>query len=454
MNQIEKLRFREKLGFGVFAGGYNLIYLFKASYYLFFLTDVLGIGIKAAGALVAAGAVWDAVNDPIIGYFTVNHTNKKGEHIRYSLLYFALPIVICFALLFTNFHVSDTMTMIIAAAAFFLYDTLFTFFGVGYSTMCIVATDDQQDRVSINLFKSIGSNVGTIIGTLACFPLLSAFGALDADGNLIPETADKGFFFVALIFGVLAMLSALFHYFTTKERIKPHNEEQHIGFMEMLKILFTYKQFVLCTVQVMAYNVALLVMQTVVAYYATYISGSTAMSTTYLAAYIIGMIVASVLIVKPIDNKIGHKKTMVLGALLFVIAKIPFIIVPTSSTFALINFGLSGIGAALIYVTVFVYYSNVGDLVEWKCGKRLDACLGTVSGFVMVIASAIATQIITLSMDSSGFNSALEQQPDAVISTINMMLGVIPMVVSVLMLVVSYFINIDAEMEEMKASMQ
>lgn len=450
MKETGKLSFREKFGFGVFAGGYNLVYLFKGSYYLFFLTNVLGISIAAAGTLVAAGAVWDAVNDPLIGYWTVNHPNRKGEHIRYSLLYFAVPVAICYLLLFTNFHVSDALTIIIAGLAFFVYDTMFTFFGIGYSTMCIVATDDQADRTSLNIFRSFGSNIGTIIGTLACFPLLNLFGALDADGNLIPGNADRGFFIVAAIFAGIAIFSSLFHYFTTKERIRPHDESQHVGFFQMLKDLFSYAQFDLCTVQIMAYNVIILIMQSVITYYATYINGSSAMSTTYLAAYLVGMLLSTALLTKPLDNKLGHKKTMVIGALLFCVSKIPFILAPTNMICAIINFAVSGIGGALLFVTIFVYYSNIGDIIEYRCGKRMDACLGTVSGFIMVIASAIATEVIALSLDKAGFDAELASQPEAALTTINNMLGWIPLALSVLMLIVTVFISIDKDMKKMK----
>lgn len=452
METKKKMGLGEKLGFGVFAGGYNLLYQFKGAYYLFFLTNVLGISIAAAGTLVAVGGIWDAVNDPMIAYYTVNHTSKKGEHIRYSLLYFAVPVAICFVLLFTNFHTSDTVTIIIAGLAFFIYDSMLTFFGIGYSTMNTVATEDQAERTSINIFRSVGSNIGTVIGTLGCFPLLNAFGALDEDGNLIPETADKGFFLAALIFGVISAISALIHYFTTRERVRPADEEQHISFMDMLKDLLGYRQFNLCTVQVLAFDVGILVIQSVVAYYATYITGSTAMSTTFMAAFILGMLLSSALLVRIVDDKLGHKKTMMLGALLFAVSKIPFALAPDNMILALLNFFVSGVGCAMLYVTIFVYYSNIGDLVEWRTGKRMDACLGAVSGFVDIIASAVATEILTLVLDGSGFDPSLASQPESALNAIKSFVGWVPLLLAVLMLVVTYLIDIDSEMDKMKAS--
>ena len=451
METKKKMGLGEKLGFGVFAGGYNLLYQFKGAYYLFFLTNVLGISIAAAGTLVAVGGIWDAVNDPLIAYYTVNHTSKKGEHIRYSLLYFAVPVAICLVLLFTNFHVSDTVTIIIAGLAFFLYDSMLTFFGIGYSTMNTVATYDQSERTSLNIYRSVGSNIGVIIGSLGCFPILNACGALDAEGNLIPETADKGFFLAALTFGLISTVSALIHYFTTKERIRPVNEDQHVSFMDMLKDLLGYRQFNLTMLQTMAYNVTILVIQTVLNYYSTYILGSTAMSTTLLAAFILGMTLCSAFLVHWIDSKLGHKKTMLLGAVLFLAAKIPFIIAPSSLVVSIINMLVSGAGAAMLYITIGVYGSNLGDLVEWRSGKRMDACLGAVMGFITVISSSIATEILSLVLDASGFDASLPSQPQTALSAINNLLGWIPLLLSVLMVVVTYLVDIDSEMEKMKA---
>ena len=448
----KKLSFIEKLGFAFFAGGYNLIYYFKGSYYLFFLTNILGIGMKTAGALVTAGAVWDAVNDPLIGYYTINHSTRKGEHIRYSLLYFALPVAICFVLLFTRFRTSEAVTVIIAGIVFFIYDSMLTFFGIGYSEMPTVATDDQDDRTSINVFRSVGSNVGTIIAALSCFPLLNAFGALDADGNLIPATAARGFFLVTVIYAAICMFAAVFHYFTTKERVRPKDEGQKMSFVDMIKTLFGYKQFNLCTIQIMAYNVAILIMQTVVNYYATYITGSTAMGTTFLAAFILGMILSSALLVPFFDRKLGHKKTMLLGAVIYALGKLPFVLAPTSTAMAVLNFALSGVGAAMLYVTVFVYLSNISDLIEWRSGKRMDAGIGTVSGFVTVISSAIATEILAIVLDASGFDASLAQQPQSALTAISTLLGWAPFIVSILMMVATYLLNIDSDLEEMKST--
>ena len=67
-NVIPPLKFGEKFGFLTFSTASNVVYQFKSIYYLFFLTNVLKIDVLVAGMILTIGTVWDAVNDPLIGF--------------------------------------------------------------------------------------------------------------------------------------------------------------------------------------------------------------------------------------------------------------------------------------------------------------------------------------------------------------------------------------------------
>ena len=89
--ETPKLGFMEKFGFGTFSAASNVVFNFKDLFYLFFLTNVMGIKIEHAGMITALGMVWDAVNDPLVGYLAVNHTFKNGEKCRPFAFYCAVP---------------------------------------------------------------------------------------------------------------------------------------------------------------------------------------------------------------------------------------------------------------------------------------------------------------------------------------------------------------------------
>ena len=90
-NVIPPLKFGEKFGFLTFSTASNVVYQFKSIYYLFFLTNVLKIDVLVAGMILTIGTVWDAVNDPLIGFWSVNHKFKNGERCRPFELWFAVP---------------------------------------------------------------------------------------------------------------------------------------------------------------------------------------------------------------------------------------------------------------------------------------------------------------------------------------------------------------------------
>ena len=71
--QTPKVGTLEKLGFATFSTASNVVFNFKDLFYLFFLTNVMGISIAHAGIITAVGIVWDAVNDPLVGFWAVNH---------------------------------------------------------------------------------------------------------------------------------------------------------------------------------------------------------------------------------------------------------------------------------------------------------------------------------------------------------------------------------------------
>ena len=117
---MERIKLKEKIGFGSFSAASNIMYQFKSLYYLFFLTEVLRIPMGTAGTILALGIVWDALNDPLVGYFAVNHRFHNGERVRPFALYSAVPWGVTIVLIYTNFHASKVVTIVIASLAFCL----------------------------------------------------------------------------------------------------------------------------------------------------------------------------------------------------------------------------------------------------------------------------------------------------------------------------------------------
>ena len=64
-----RLSRKTKIGFGIGDLGGNLFFTVMGSYTLYYLTDNVGLTAALAGLAILIGKIWDAINDPLMGYF-------------------------------------------------------------------------------------------------------------------------------------------------------------------------------------------------------------------------------------------------------------------------------------------------------------------------------------------------------------------------------------------------
>ena len=281
--------FAEKLGFCTFSTASNVVFNFKDLFYLFFLTNVMGIKIAHAGIITAIGIVWDAVNDPLVGFWAVNHRFKNGEMCRPLALWCAVPWAITTVLMFTCFDVAYGLKLGIAVAVYFLFELFNTFAAIPYNSMGSLATNRDSDRRAINVARNLGGCIGSAIGALALYPLLGLFGGLDEAGNVLQDNAGRrAFFFAAMVMGAVCIIGSLAHYFTTRERIHEQKEaESKIRFLDAVKMLLHCRSWVMNALYVICYGMLNLLIMSTINYYATYVLGSAAAATPILAVFLV-----------------------------------------------------------------------------------------------------------------------------------------------------------------------
>ena len=275
------------------------------------------------------------------------------------------------------------------------------------------------------------------------------FADLDDNGNLNPETGSRGFFLTACVMAVICIGGCLIHYFTTEERVTPENaEEEHVGIFHVFKVLYSYRPFVLNTVYILFYGVINLSLLTCLTYYCTYVLGSADDVTVIEAAYLVASLVTT-LFVSKIDAKLGRKKTMVLGGVMFVVSKIWFAIDPFSTAAMYVNSVLTGVGVAITFVMFNTNRNNLSDLVELREGRRYDGMIGTADNLSTKLGEALAAKLLTGALAAAGYDAELTVQPDSAIRAINAMLGWVPAVFGLCMIITVLFLNIDRETEKL-----
>ncbi|MDR1641932.1 MAG: glycoside-pentoside-hexuronide (GPH):cation symporter [Clostridiales bacterium] len=443
-----KVGIGEKLGFMAFSGSNNIVYQFKSIYYLFFLTEVAKVGMYWAGVIMTIGAIWDAVNDPLIGFWAVNRRFKNGDAARPFALWHSVPWAVTVVLLFSDFQLSTTLTIVIATLVYILFEVFNTTVGIPYNSMGGLATNIDSERRSINVFRNLGGCIGSGVGALACLPLLKLFGALDSSGNLADATSRRGFVIVAMIMGSLIILGGFIHYFTSKERVSSQSGTwEKVKAVEIAKMLFKTRSWRLNMIYIICYGLTNLLLMSCVAYYATYVLGSTGAAINIQAAYLVASIVSS-FFVNALDAAIGRRMSMVFAAAIAILGKIWFIIAPSQLGAIYVNAITVGISVTFAFVLFNTNRNNIVDIIEHRDGKRIDSMIATSDNLVSKLAVAFGTFLITFSLGNAGYDANQAQQPAAVISAINFMLGWAPLIASAVMVVAAFRLPIEDDLRK------
>ena len=111
------------LGYGVAGIGNAIPAGLFYVYFIFFLTTVAGINPAIAGSISLIAVLWDAINDPMVGFWTDNCKSKYGRR-RPFVIGGLLPLTVVIILMFTNLN----MPLNFKTAWFILLNILFWFF--------------------------------------------------------------------------------------------------------------------------------------------------------------------------------------------------------------------------------------------------------------------------------------------------------------------------------------
>ena len=447
----EKVKLSEKLGFMFFSTSTNIIFNFKSAYYLLFLTNVLSVPVLTASTILTLGTVWDAINDPLIGFWSVNHKFKNGEKIRPLLLLFALPWAITIVLMFSNFNLTRGLTIAACLIIYLFFEAFYTFLCIPYNSMGALVTNNDADRRSINSFRSLGGTLGSGIGAVAALPLVQLFGGLQGKGAIMGPNDAPALLKTAILMAALCIVGCLVHYFTCKERVKQESDnEDKISFVDTFKMLFSIKPWVLNMCYILCYGIDTAIIMNSINYYAAYVLGSSSAATPILAGYLVVAIISAIIIGK-IDKKLGRTKTMALAGIAQVITKIPFIIAPFSMISIYINAIGVGFGGTIAFVMFNTNRNNIADMVEFKFGRRIDSMVATCDNLISKLAEALAVQGMGLLLARAGMDAALGiNQPTTAINAICSLLGWIPLAISLLMAIFAIKNDIMGEYNKAK----
>lgn len=84
------MQLRKKLGYATGDFGISIAYFAVGFFFLYYLTDIVGLAPELAGLAFFLGKLWDGVNDPIMGVLSDRTRSRFGRK-RVYILFGAFP---------------------------------------------------------------------------------------------------------------------------------------------------------------------------------------------------------------------------------------------------------------------------------------------------------------------------------------------------------------------------
>ena len=150
----------------------------------FFYEAELGLSSLLAGMGILIYAVYDAFNDPLVGWLTdrpFKFTKKWGRRFPFVVIFF-LPMLLCFLLIFSPPAAMQSSEMGLFGWLVFstcLFDTIESFFTVNYWSITPDKYRDQGERRTVSQFEVYLGFIGVILSFLIP-PMIISFGDISS----------------------------------------------------------------------------------------------------------------------------------------------------------------------------------------------------------------------------------------------------------------------------------
>lgn len=437
MNNTEKIKLKEKIGYGLGDAASSMFWKLFGMYLLFFYTDIFGINAAVVGTMFLITRVWDSLFDPIVGVISDRVETKWGKF-RPFLLWVAIPFGILGVLTFTTPHFSNEGKIIYAFITYSLMMMIYSLINVPYASMLGVISADPKERTAFSSYRMIFAFLGSIFALILIEPLVKFFSNMGS----VENNLTLGWSMSAFVFAVIAVIFFLCTFFWTKERVRPIKESGN-SLKEDIGDLFKNKPWWI----LLGAGISALVFNSIrdgaaVFYFKYYavvpdhfkfgsISAAFSITTIYLVLGQ-GANILGILFVTPISNHIGKKKTYLFAMLFASIFSVAFYFIGKENiVLMLVLQVLISVCAGSIFPLLWSMYADTADYSEWKTGRRATGLIFSSSSMSQKFGWSIGGALTGWLLAYYGFHANVAQSSQ-VQEGIRVMLSILPAVGTIL----------------------
>lgn len=428
---LRPLKKTELFNYSIGDLGINLNFQLIGFFLAYFYTDVFGISPAHVAGLFLAARIWDAVNDPIMGYIA-DHTRTRWGRFRPYVFFGAIPLNLILLACFFVPDISPSMKVVYAYVTYILHGMVFTAVGLPYSSISAVMTQDQQERAWISTLRMFFAVIIAMsVVSIGTRPFLKNF-----------ETEAEGFFALAVCYAIASSALLIYAGLKSKERLAPPTEKYHLK--DIIPIILKNESLLILSLAMFLNTCIWVIANSVSLYYFKYILGNADLQSVFfqwmLPANVLGVVLTPLL-----TGKYGKRNIFIFGSGVVVIANLTRHFVAGDS-FMLFT-GISMVASTTMMFCSICQWGMVPDTVEygqWKSGIRSEGIPFAFFSFTFKAGMALGGSFAAIVLSFSGYVANTELTESAQ-TAIVWLFNIVPAGFSLACMVALLFYRLDGE---------
>jgi GPH family glycoside/pentoside/hexuronide:cation symporter len=423
----QKLSMSVKFRYGLADLGFSLITSAMQFFLLFYYTDVAMIDPALAGLALMVGKVtWDAINDPLFGYWSDRTRSRFGRR-RIFMLLGAVPLGLAAWIMFSlPVGLTGAAAFFAVLGSFWLVDTFHTMTTTPYYALTPELTRDYNERASLTSIRMVYSVLGYILGAALTTILAGVFQGSGL--NMQQAWSATG-----AVFGAIAVITTLITTLSIKERPELAGEPSKLPPVRAVATVFKNRPFLVLMVAFILSSFSFTVLTALVPYFIQYQLNMKDQVPFVLLAMLV-TIGIFLIPAKLISDRINKGPAYALGLFIASVAIITGFFFPYGPTPLIYAVAVvAGIGFSAQWVFPWSMLPDVVEYDEKMTGERREGIYYGVWAFLSKFTSALGIAVCGWALSLYGYVPNVDQTVQTLFG-IRLFFAVVPAVVLIVSL--------------------
>ena len=418
----QKLTLGSKLRYGLADLGFALITSAMQFFLLFYYTDVAGIDPALAGSALLVGKLtWDALNDPLFGYWSDRTRSRFGRRRIYMLLG-AIPLGLAAWIMFSLPKGLTGVTAFLAVlGSFWLVDTFHTMTTTPYYALTPELTRDYNERASLTSIRMVFSVFGYILGAALTTILAGIFQTSGMD-------MQHAWSATGAVFGTVVVITTLITTLTITEDPEIAGEPSKMPAFSAMLTSFKNKPFIILMIAFILSSFSFTVLTALVPYFIQY---QLNMGDQVSFVLLVMLLTIGIFLIpaKLVSDKINKGPAYALGLFIACLAILSSFFLPHQSTILIyVVAAVAGLGFSAQWVFPWSMLPDVIEYDEKMTGERREGVYYGLWAFLTKFTSALGVAVSGWALSLYGYVPNVEQTAKALFG-IRFFFAIVPAVI-------------------------